>query len=69
MPTQLNRIEILLTDAQLAELRLRFPEVADDKAAIYFALGLKPPTIGRPKGSRNRRPRKGRSLIKADKPA
>lgn len=58
MPTKLTRIEILLTDAQIeiiklrfpdaefAPLRLRFPKVEINKLRVYHALDLDPPEHG-----------------------
>ncbi len=39
-------IKIMLTEAQLAELRLRFPEAKTDTETVYRALDIEPPAHG-----------------------
>lgn len=62
MPTTLTRYTLTFTPAQLADLRLRFPEAVSDKAAIYTALGFDQPKAGgvRPARGKDRTQRKRR---------
>lgn len=70
MPTKLTRYILSFSDAQIEDLRRRFPAAENDKAAIYEALGFEPPKHGGPREGAGQKPkgRRTRRAHKAGKP-
>lgn len=56
MPTKLTRYILSFSDAQLDELRRRFPWFPNDKERIYQALGFEPPKHGGPREGAGMKP-------------
>jgi len=57
MSTKLTRYILSFTDAQLAELRLRYPGADNDKQRVYLALGFEPPPYGGARPGAGRKPK------------